>query len=93
MEDRCSVRVLGAQKTNSLHQVIYHFVHVIREARYITRTHDELSEHAPHPQPIFSFTGKTGSRGRDEVLAFPCIVRHMEEMALFLIKIYSSDTV
>ncbi|TNN74539.1 hypothetical protein EYF80_015319 [Liparis tanakae] len=53
-----NMRLLGAQNTNSLDEVIDHFVHAIREDRYIAGTHDELPEHAPHLQPIFSLTGE-----------------------------------
>lgn len=62
IKDSCSVRLLGAQNTNSIDKVIDHFVYIVREQCYVTGPHDELPEHAPHLQPVFSLPGEHHTR-------------------------------
>lgn len=88
IEDSCSVRLLGAQDTNSLDQVIYDFVHIIREDCHIAGTQNELSEHTPHLQPFFSLTGKQDTRIVGLLIYSYILIqdihRHIEDIALFL---------
>lgn len=71
--DGFPISALAAQTHDSLHQVINHFADIVGEDCHITWTHDELSEHTPHPQPVFAFT--KGQNTGCETVAFGYMVR------------------